>query len=517
MRFLKKIGLLWLLLILGVYSVGIVSAREVRQGDQCVVEPDHTVDGNLFVLCRTLLIEGTVTGDVIGAATSVNLAGTIKGDVYLIAGRAEVRGEVGRGLHFAGVLLNIFSPTKFTDERGDILALSLSTRVDRGVLIPGTITAAGYQLEVNGHVESDVNYWGSSLLIGGRLDKDVYAEVGDSQADISQVQGILEALPLDFVLNAPGLRVQPGGRIDGRMTYTAPTEALVADGALVREVAFTPVQLQPDFTQIVLEDQDESRGLGIYLAQVLREFIVLGSIGALGLFLFPRALLAPGQQLQSRPLPCLGIGLLTFVTSLVSVLAAIAITILLIVLISTLQISEFTLVSTLLLTVFDMGIASSVLFVVIFLSRVVLCLAIGRLIVQLIAGENTTRQANFLGLIIGVILLAVISPLPVIGLGLQALVVFLGLGAIILVLQSRPAPEVREPARAGARYVNVQPARPPLPAAPTLTRSQLQEPPRLVMPPPPPPAIEPETQMPGGDNLPEGFNWWGETDDPDSL
>ena len=190
---------------------------------------------------------------------------------------------------------------------------------------------------------------------------------------------------------------------------------------------------------------------------------ILAVVALLGLFLFPRALLAPGQQLQARPLPCLGIGLLTFVTSRVSVLAAIAITILLVFLISSLQISEFTLVSTLLLTVFDMGIASSVLFVVIFLSRVVLCLALGRLLVQVIIGENTTRQANFFGLLLGVVLLALISPLPVIGLGLQALVVFLGLGAIILVLQSRPAPEVREPARAGARYVNVQPARPPLP------------------------------------------------------
>ena len=73
-----KFGLVFIFILL---LVGRSSAfaRAIRQGDQCIIEANETVEGNLFALCRTLQIRGTINGDVLGAATEAKISGTASG------------------------------------------------------------------------------------------------------------------------------------------------------------------------------------------------------------------------------------------------------------------------------------------------------------------------------------------------------------------------------------------------------------------------------------------------------
>ena len=92
--------------ILLLFGRGAAWARAVRQGDQCIIDVNETIQGNLFTLCRTLQIRGTVNGDVLGASTDAQITGKVTGDVYLIAGQLEISGEVGEDVHFAGAVLH---------------------------------------------------------------------------------------------------------------------------------------------------------------------------------------------------------------------------------------------------------------------------------------------------------------------------------------------------------------------------------------------------------------------------
>src|SRR5262245_46115326 len=101
----KKRILVVAVLMLLVLGHGTSAAREIRQGDQCVVNVTETITGNLFALCRTLIVNGHIEGNLIGAATRGEINGTIDGDVYLLSGQLDVNGMVGGDMHFGGAVL----------------------------------------------------------------------------------------------------------------------------------------------------------------------------------------------------------------------------------------------------------------------------------------------------------------------------------------------------------------------------------------------------------------------------
>ncbi len=492
MRIVRVLIAIWLVILFA--GIQFASAHDVQQGDKCVIEPNSTITGNLFVLCRTLTINGHINGNLIGAATSATINGQIDGNIYLLAGQLDMNGTVGENLHYAGLVLKLNDGAKLESPRSDLIAVSLSTNIAPTVTIPASLLDLGYQLTVDGKVGGETSFWGSSLTVDGTLTGNIEAQVGDSNADVSQLQGLLIPFPIDLTLNQPGLHVNEGAHVAGRLHYSGPTEGEIAPNTLAQDVVYTPVLVQPDLTQIALGEQDQSRGLSIYLAQVVREFLTLGIIGLIGLLLVPRALQAPQRNLAARPLPCLGVGMLSFIISFVAVPFVILLTILVVVAVGLLQVNELTISIGTILGVIDVGGTSVLFFVVIFVSRVVLCLALGRVLIHLLLGDDRSPRAMWLGLLVGVALLAIVASLPVIGWIINAIAAFLGLGAILIILQSRV--EAARDATATPRIVTVSP--------PTMPRRG--EDPRLV--PPPPPILDDNPQPPGMGNLPDGFKWW---------
>lgn len=462
-------------------------AREIRQGDQCVVAASETVNGNLFVLCRTLAIEGTVQGDVIGAALDASISGTVTGDVYLAAGQLDVTGSVGSDLHFAGPALHILPGSTFSSDDSDLISLSLSTTVNAGVAVPGSITALGYQLVLDGETGSEVSFWGSALTIDGRVGGAVDATVGAPEATgVSQLQTLLDLFAWEVKLINPGLLLTESGAVAGDLRYSGPAEGAL-NGTIGGETIFTQVTTQPDLTQIISEEEGRG-GLAVFLSQVLREFIILALIGVLGLLFLPRQLQAPIRSIQSRPLPIVSIGLLTFIISFPIAIIALFFGVALIFVLLLLQIDGLAvaLFSGTLLGAW-LGTASLFYFGAIFVSRVIVCLLIGRFIVRLTLGDDGSQRITFLSLLLGALLLAALTSLPSVGTLISAFSAFVGLGAMLNTIQNQLL-IYRD------RVYGPRP--PPVPRRPESAR-------RL-----PPPIIDDSAPPPGMDNLPDGFLWW---------
>jgi cytoskeletal protein CcmA (bactofilin family) len=464
-------------LVLVIIVSGVASARDIRQGDQCVVEADETIDGNLFVLCRSLVIDGQIEGNVIGAALDAEINGTITGDVYLAAGQLITRGSLGKDLNFVGPVLRVQPETEFTDSRADLMSASLSTTV--ATRLPGTIVDLGYQLIIEGVVEDEVSFWGSALTIDGRVDGDVDATVGDPSFSASQLDGFLRQL-FDVSVVNPGLRVTERGRVNGQLSYSGPVEGEI-EGTLALEPEFSRVVVLPDIIQ-----QDAPRVVGTYVSDVVREFLTLSLVGVLGLLLMPRTLNAPIRNMQSRPVPSLSLGLITFILSFPVVFIAVLLSVFLLVIFLLLQLDGLVIIAGVVLGLANALVASVFYFVAIYITRVIVALAVGRAVIRMGLGETASHpRIAYLYLIAGVALLAVLYSLPFMGWLLSAVSAFLGLGALLLVFRS----QMRVMRDDGASRIRLLP--------------RLRDAPQI-----PPPMIGDSTHTPGMDNLPEGFRWW---------
>ncbi len=475
--------------ILLLFGRGTAWARTIRQGDQCLIDTAEVIQGNLFAMCRTLQIKGTVNGDVLAAATDAKITGKVTGDVYVLAGQLEISGEVGQDVNFAGSVLRLQPTAKLTSTTSDVMSLSLSTTLDTGASVPGNITSAGYQLVVNGDVGGEVSFWGSALVINSAVGGDVDSAVGDSQSTgVSQVQTLIVPFGWDVELTNPGLVVGDKGVIGGHLKYSAVSEGTIT-GKVNGETVFTKVASQPDLNEIILNENRDS--VRLLAGATIHEFAILVLIGVLGLVFLPRQFQVPLRTLQSRTLPSAGMGLLAFIISFpITIVMLILIVFVLIVPLVILQLDGLFvfLFSGTVLGAWG-GAASVFYFTAIFISRVVVGLFIGRIIVRAVMRDNGSQRIAFISLIVGSLLLSIVVSLPVIGIIVSAITAFTGLGAILIVINNQLRALREEVPQSALRVKAISPSH--------RSASRQYAPPMLQ-----------DGSGPGMDNLPAGFDWW---------
>ncbi|PJF41275.1 MAG: hypothetical protein D6737_05125 [Chloroflexi bacterium] len=498
-----------IILILMIFAAtGTVAARDIIRGDMCHIEAETVINSNVFVLCRTLIIDGTINGNLLGTATAATLNGTISGDVYLIAGQLDVTGILGDDLHFAGPVLRIEQPAEFQNEAADILSLSLSTRLFQGAKLPNSLINVGYQLIIDGEVGGEVNFWGSALEIDGIVDGDVDANVGDSEAtSVPRLQSLLIPFSFDVNLINPGLRLAETGEIKGELRYSAPTEGII-DGQVGESIIF--LSETTDFTPaipLVEPEQPASQEANRYISRVIGELIPLGIIGMVGILIMPRYLARPAKNLQNKPLSNLALGLLSFIVSFPIIVIIAFVSILIVLFLLFLQQDNLAIFLAIVLGVVDLGGASIFYFIAIFIARVVVCLAIGRIVMRSLLIDDGSQRYLLVSLLPGVVLVSLFVSLPFVGLLLNALAAFIGLGAILTTIRNRlrviraATPPMTNNAH-GSNFAS---------AWSTTTEYdeylKLPETIEEAIKRPPPIPHDPIRPL-GMDNLPEGFEWW---------
>lgn len=484
MRVLRWVRLLVIAAVL--LSGMVVFAADVLQDTLCTIDADEVIEGNLYVLCRELTIDGHVQGSVIGGAFVAHINGTIDKSVYLLAGQLEIAGQVGDDVHFGGITMNILPEAQL--DNADVLSAGLSASLHSDAVIPGDVIGFGYQWVANGTVGGDIDFWGTALTIGGTVERNVEAVVGDSRTSgvAGQIENLLFLLPFRIDLVDPGLVVMPSAQINGNLAYYAVSPGLVS-GAVQGEATYEELNTEPTLADLVEEEESRVTAFELYLRQFFREFTTLALVGVAVLLLIPQPIQTPLYALRRSPLASLGAGLLVFILSFPLVLLVIIVSLLILFLLALLQLDGLLVVSAIFLGLINLGGAGSFYFVAIFIARVVCCLALGRVIVRRFAVVSTPR-AWFMSLAVGVLLLALFASLPGIGWIFNALALFLGLGALLHVLQTEYRTRHDQPQS-------------------TITPAYYTPENTLVL---PPPVID-ETPKPRGmDNLPEGFKWWDE-------
>ena len=152
-------------------------------------------------------------------------------------------------------------------------------------------------------------------------------------------------------------------------------------------------------------------------------------IGVLLLWLLPRMLRGAADAARGRPLLSFGIGILGFIAVIVLVVLVILVTGLVAVVLGLLGLGSLTAVTV----VGGILVAAVAVFLfvlaVVFAAPATVGLALGRLLFR---GEGGSFPSGLGALALGVLVVVLLAAIPVVGGWLEALVVLLGLGALLL-------------------------------------------------------------------------------------
>jgi hypothetical protein len=183
-------------------------------------------------------------------------------------------------------------------------------------------------------------------------------------------------------------------------------------------------------------------------------------VGVLLLWLLPRVFRGAADAARGRPLVSFGAGFLGFFAVIVALVLVVLVTVLVAVVLGLLGLGSLTgvtafggaLVAAIIVFLFVLAVA--------FAAQATVGLALGRLLLR---GEGRSVLGGLGALAVGLLVVVLVAAIPVAGGWLEALLVLLGLGALLLARPSRRL---------------IQPSGRPGPLQPLLGRPRLAEPER---------------------------------------
>jgi cytoskeletal protein CcmA (bactofilin family) len=316
---------------------------------------------------------------------------------------------------------------------GDLIASAGTVRVDGRV--DGDLVASGGQVIVTGTVTGDVLVGAGSTTISGEVG-------GDLRAGAGQVR-IEGRVGEDVALGAGQATVTSGARIGGDLIFG--TGRMQLDGAVAGSVLgstgnYTRGGSVAGSERVNVQQPEEKQEptLADRATDGLRRYASILVVGVLLLWLLPRRVRGAADAVRGRPLVSLAVGILGLVGVIVALVLVILVTTLVAVVLGLLGLGPLAGV-----TVFGgILVAAVIVFLFVlaltFAAQATVGLALGRLLFG--------RGRSFLGglgaLAVGVLVVVLIAAIPLAGGWLEALLVLLGLGALLMV---RPGRRLAEP------------------------------------------------------------------------
>jgi cytoskeletal protein CcmA (bactofilin family) len=309
---------------------------------------------------------------------------------------------------------------------GDLYASAGTVRIQGRV--DGDLIATGGQVTVSGTVTGDLLAAAGDTTISGEVGGDVRAATGQARVEGQVGEDLLLAAGQASV--ASGARV--GGDLvfaAGRMTMdgTVSGSVLGATGNYLRRGSVAGSE------RITVEQREERRPtLADRVLDGVRRYASILLVGALLLWLLARAVRGAADAVRARPLVSFGVGILAVVGAVLLLGLLVLLTVLVAIVLGLVGLGSLAGVA-----VFGgILVAAVVVFLLImavgFGAQAVVGLALGWLLLR---GDRRSFAGALGALALGVLVVVLLSVIPVAGGVLEALVVLLGLGALVLAMR----------------------------------------------------------------------------------
>jgi hypothetical protein len=249
----------------------------------------------------------------------------------------------------------------------------------------------------------------------------------------------------DLLVGAGQATIDRGARIGGDLIFGAgrmTMDGTVAGSVLGSTSNYTKGGSVAGTEQVNVGQPQERQEptLADRAVDSLRRYVSLLVVGGLLLWLLPRLFRGAAETVRGRSLVSLGVGVLGFVGVIMALVLLVLVTVLVAVVLGLLGLGSLTGV-----TVFGgILVAAVVVFLLVlalvFAAPATVGLALGRLLVR---GDGRSLLGWLGALALGVLVVVLVAAIPVVGGWLEALLVLLGLGALLLT--ARPGRRLGEP------------------------------------------------------------------------
>ncbi len=328
--------------------------------------------------------------------------------------------------------------------QGDLVATGGTVRIDGRV--DGDLLASGYRVTVAGTVTGDVLSGAGTTSVSGEVGGDLRAGTG-----LARIDGRVGE---DVVLGAGQATVTSGAQIGGDLIFGAGRMRM--DGVVAGSVVGSTNNYTGDGSvggseRVTVEqpEGEQEPTLADRAVDVLQRYVSILVVGVLLLWLLPRMIRGAAAATRGRPLASWGVGVLGVVGVTLALVAVILVTVLVAIPLGLLGLGSLTgmtvfggiLVVAIIVFLLVLGVA--------FAAQATVGLALGRLLFR---GEGRSFLGGLVALAVGVLVVVLVAAIPVVGSWLEALLVLLGLGALLLM--TRPAPRVAAPSGEPRQTVN---------------------------------------------------------------
>lgn len=373
--------ILWFLFLVSLVAVNHVYAKKANyrfgggSGAPLKVPEGQVIEGNHYMAFGSVIMAGTVSGDLCAAGGNVSIPGKVGRDLWVAGGEITVGDSVGEDVRAAGGQVSLSGPIG-----GDLMCFAGNTDVDSGCKVAGKVMIST-----------------GDLTWAGEAGKDLEANAG-----VITFKGIVHG---NAHLSGADIVVGPGAVVEGDLVYTSAAEAKISPQAVIK--GKTDHRLPPE--------RAHKPKKHFPLAAILKILTFwawsLGSLllGSLLMNLFP----GMGQRIEARIRTLHWAALAGFIV--LSLAPAVTLALLLSVLGVPIGLS--------LLTGVMFALIASIAFA---------GLTLGRALVELITKKTVT--AWFWPMALGIFLIQLLGLIPCFGLILKLLVAIVGVGGMYLAL-----------------------------------------------------------------------------------
>lgn len=370
-RKLLQLAALTLISIL-LFSLPLLAVADIAKSDEnLVIKSGVKESGPRFFSGRSVKIDGDIDGTAFAAGQEITVNGTINGDLFTAGQEVTINGKILGNLYSAGQDVNIYGNVS-----GDTFAAGQRLDVAKDALLQRDAMLAGSKINLGARVQRGLWGYGENISISGLVGADTNIE-------------------------AENLEIRDGAVLGGALKYCSANSASIAGNSKING----PVNWQKREPQKAPPQRDTSGDMftGLFF----------GLLAAL-LIWFLMDLWRPSfwtkttASIKEQPLKTLGVG------ALVLILTPIVTIIMLITIIG-----------------IPLGLILGLVYAIcIYLAKIIVGVFIGSLLAQRFQWPLLHRGVWVV--LLGLAILALLTKIPVIGFLVTILVIFAGLGAIVL-------------------------------------------------------------------------------------
>lgn len=373
---MKRFFLISLSILVLLFIPGSTFAQDSDKTRDVILPEGKVINKDYLVTGDTITLSGVVNGDAYLFAGTIIVEGTVNGDLIAAGGQVIVRGKVSQDVRVAGGQVTISG-----DIGRNLTVAGGNIDITDAANVKGSLVGAGGNVSIFAPISKGVKLGAGNVTMGSSIGGDIEAGVGR-------------------------LTLTSKANIAGDIIYWSNTEANVHDGAKIKgkTTRNTP---PPGFSISPTKFLGGVAGISIIF-----QIVALISSLIVGLLLirfFPNSTKTFLNALEKKPWASLGIGLLTLIVTPI-------------------------LIFLLLIIIFTIPIALILLagyLIALYLTRIYISYFIGKKLFY----QFTKKEYNYWALLVGLIIFAIVSLIPIIGGIFVFLSVLFGLGAIFYKLK----------------------------------------------------------------------------------